>query len=511
MKKIQLVFTAIWFVLMMAGCSSPGPDNKDEQDGAYREPHRLQFHFSPPEQWMNDPNGMVYLDGEYHLFYQHYPDDNVWGPMHWGHAISKDLVHWENMPIALYPDTLGYIFSGSAVADMENTSGFGSEGETPLVAVFTYHDPKKEQAGSDKFQTQGIAYSLDKGRSWTKYEENPVLDNPGIRDYRDPKVFWYEEDQKWVMVLAVKDRVHLYSSPDLKEWKMESEFGTDLGAHGGVWECPDLFPLSDGNTTKWIMLVSINPGGPNGGSATQYFVGDFDGQTFTADHEDIRWLDYGPDNYAGVSWSNVTDRRLFIGWMSNWAYATVVPTYRWRSAMTISRELNLEQVNQQYYVISKPVQEFESIVNEYKNLDEVTIDNNYSLTRQLDFSSSTFKLQLEAEPKDFTIRLSNSLDEYLLIGFNAEKNQFFIDRNQSGKRSFNQQFPQKNEAPRLSADGPIDLVLLVDVGSVELFADGGQVVMSSLFFPNEVYNEISLEAENISMQNIRIGEVERIW
>jgi len=224
---------------------------------------RPQFHFTPQSGWMNDPNGMVYYEGEYHLFYQYYPDSTVWGPMHWGHAVSKDMIRWERLPIALYPDSLGYIFSGSAVIDWRNTSGLGTEQTPAMVALFTYHDPVGEQEGRIDFQTQGIAYSVDKGRTWTKYDRNPVLPNPGIRDFRDPKVSWNEESHQWVMTLAVKDHIEFYGSPDLKQWNKLSEFGKSIGAHGGVWECPDLFPLKDeqGNT-RWVLFVSINPGGP---------------------------------------------------------------------------------------------------------------------------------------------------------------------------------------------------------------------------------------------------------
>ena len=314
------------------------------------EQYRPAFHFTPKEKWMNDPNGMVYYQGEYHLFYQYYPDDNVWGPMHWGHAVSKDMIHWEHLPIALYPDKLGYIFSGSCVIDWNNTTGFGSKENPPMVAIFTYHDPEGEKNKTIDFQTQGIAYSLDKGRTWTKYEGNPVIPNPGIKDFRDPKVIWHQDTQKWVMSLAVKDHISFYSSKDLKSWKLESDFGEKAGAHGGVWECPDLFPLKDQNgNEKWVLLVSINPNGPQGGSATQYFVGDFDGKTFTPNHDKIKWIDYGADNYAGVTFSDIPaedGRRLFIGWMSNWQYAQVVPTYTWRSAMTIPRELTLKKIGQ---------------------------------------------------------------------------------------------------------------------------------------------------------------------
>ena len=243
-----------------------------KESNLYQESHRPQFHFSPPQMWMNDPNGMVFYDGEYHLFYQNNPDSTVWGPMHWGHAVSKDLVHWENLPIALYPDSLGFIFSGSAVVDWKNTTGLGETSQPPLVAIFTYHNPVQGKSDGVSFQSQAIAYSTDKGRSWQKYSGNPVLPNPGERDFRDPKVFWYETTSQWKMVLAVKDRIFIYSSPDLKVWHKESEFGDQSGAHEGVWECPDLFPLSINSKEKWVMLVSLNRGGPNGGSATQYFI-----------------------------------------------------------------------------------------------------------------------------------------------------------------------------------------------------------------------------------------------
>jgi fructan beta-fructosidase len=230
----------------------------------YQETHRPQFHFSPKEKWMNDPNGMVYYAGEYHLFYQYYPDSTVWGPMHWGHAISQDLLHWEHLPIALYPDSLGWIFSGSAVVDYQNTSGLGSKENPPLVAIYTYHYDQLEKQKRNDFQYQALAYSIDKGRTWQKYAQNPVLKNPGIRDFRDPKVFWHNETRKWVMILAAQDRVKLYNSPNLKDWAFLSDFGQASGAHGGVWECPDLFTLphpTEKGKHKWLMLVSINPGG----------------------------------------------------------------------------------------------------------------------------------------------------------------------------------------------------------------------------------------------------------
>src|SRR5687767_5106825 len=272
-------YLVIIIIFLFACCSEH--QNVFQNEPSQREPHRPLFHFTPPANWMNDPNGMVFYNNTYHLFYQYYPDSTVWGPMHWEHATSKDLVHWDHQPIALYPDTLGYIFSGSAVVDVNNTSGFGGDGKVPLVAIFTHHDPAGEKRGIDTYQVQSLAYSLDEGKTWTKYAGNPVMKNPGIRDFRDPKVIWHAATKKWIMTLATLDRITFYSSPDLKTWMKESEVGKDFGGHGGVWECPDLFPLDYQGEQVWVLLVSINLGGPNGGSATQYFTGRFDGKSFT--------------------------------------------------------------------------------------------------------------------------------------------------------------------------------------------------------------------------------------
>ncbi len=271
------------------------------------EKYRPQIHFTPRANWMNDPNGMVFYDGEYHLFFQYFPNSTYWGPMHWGHAVSKDLIHWTRLPIALYPDSLGWIFSGSAVMDVNNASGLGSIDKPAMIALFTYHNSLLERNGSKSFQYQGIAYSLDKGRSWIKYKKNPVISNPGIRDFRDPKITWNSKTNKWNVVLGAGDRVRIYSSTNLLDWNYESEFGVRNGSHGGVWECPNLFPLKVelSKEVKWVLLVSINPGGPNGGSATQYFIGDFDGHQFKPIDTLTRWIDYGKDNYAGVIWSGI--------------------------------------------------------------------------------------------------------------------------------------------------------------------------------------------------------------
>lgn len=294
----KILFTGFLAITLLAGCNSMNEMNLDTKTvkqnaesrsllsaSEYQEQYRPQVHFSPLNYWMNDPNGMVYYEGEYHLFYQYHPESTVWGPMHWGHAVSTDLVNWEELPIALYPDEFGTIFSGSAVIDWNNTSGLGTTDNPPMVAIFTYHDAEAEKTGAIDFQTQGLAYSLDKGRTWTKYANNPVMLNPGIRDFRDPKVSWNSKANKWIMVLAEGQQIGFYSSDNLLNWTFESYFGEGWGNHSGVWECPDLISLQvdDSGKRKDVLIVSIGSGGPNGGSATQYFVGEFDGNKYVLD------------------------------------------------------------------------------------------------------------------------------------------------------------------------------------------------------------------------------------
>ena len=500
----------VMYCLLLA-CSVSCAQQNGKEMPAYQEQHRPQVHFSPKEKWMNDPNGMIFYNNQYHLFYQYYPDSTVWGPMHWGHATSKDLIHWTHQPIALYPDSLGYIFSGSVVADLQNTSGFGKDGQVPLVAIFTHHNPKGERAKENTYQTQSIAYSLDEGKTWTKYAGNPVVQNPGIRDFRDPKVIWFEEGKKWVMTLATKDRVTFFSSKNLKEWVKESEFGETVGAHGGVWECPELFPMNYQNEKIWVLLVSINPGGPNKGSATQYFTGKFDGRNFTPFQTDTRWVDYGPDDYAGVTWSNTGDRKIFIGWMSNWQYATRVPTEKWRSAMTMPRDLGLEKSGEKYLITSRPVPESAVIDNKTTSLSNVTASD--ALNNRIGKLEGPLKLSLNSDKiEDFSVTLSNDAGEKVIIGYDKAAGNYFIDRTSSGKVSFQRGFAGRHTAPRLAAKEAMDMTLIIDDASVELFADGGLSVMTSIFFPNTPYNHLSLQAaDNFKISSLQYNKLKSIW
>lgn len=466
-------------IMSTSAQSQVQPDAKFTNENLYRP----LFHFTPAKGWMNDPNGMIYLNGQHHLFFQHYPDGTVWGPMHWGHATSSDLVQWKEQPIALYPDSIGMIFSGSAVLDKNNTSGLGRSGIAPLVAIYTQHNMPGEKAGRTDFQNQSIAYSLDEGKTWTKYAGNPVLKTPNLKDFRDPKVIWHEPTQKWIMNLAVADHVEFYSSPNLINWTKESEIGKNLFAHGGVWECPDLLSFNHFGKTIWVLLVSMNPVGPNGGSATQYIVGDFDGHEFKPYTTDIKWMDYGPDNYAGVTFSNLGDRKILIGWMSNWNYANVVPTEKWRSAMTVPRELSLVKQasnSNQFLLVSTPVKEL-------KNAFVQIVSKENVIPNRIDIK--------DIKATHFEIILSNTYNEKLIVGYHADKKQFYIDRTNAGVSNFNPGFAAVAVAPRLSFTMNMDLSILLDKTSIELFADGGRTVMTALFFPTFPYTKWEIKSK----------------
>jgi fructan beta-fructosidase len=480
----------------------------------YKELYRPQLHFSPLEKWTNDPNGLVYYQGVYHLFYQYYPGDIIWGPMHWGHATSRDLVHWKQQSIALYPDSLGYIFSGSAVVDSGNTSGFGQKGKPALVAIFTHHDPAGEKKGAMDYQNQSLAYSLDDGNTWTKYKGNPVLKNPGITDFRDPNVIWYRPGKKWVMSLATKDKISFYSSPDLKTWTKESDFGQDLGAHGGVWECPNLFPMQLDGTTYWVLLVSTNPGGPNGGSGTQYFIGQFDGKKFYPNGSTTRWVDYGPDDYAGITWNNTGKRRIFLGWMSNWIYANQVPTATWRNAMTLSRELKLVHANDEIYMSSMPVKELDKLEMEKPQaLKDIAVDSMTDISGKLHVSSAQYKLELHSDTlQDFFIIFSNSLGQQMVLGYNKTTNEWYVDRTLSGRTDFNKEFPKRSLSPRIGTGRELDLTLVMDASSLEVFADKGLTVMTSVCFPDSPLVRLHFGSrEPWKIQRLTYTPLRSIW
>ena len=455
----------------------------DTFDTGNREKFRPTYHFSPLYGWMNDPNGMVYKDGEYHLFYQHNPYGSKWGNMHWGHAISKDLINWEHRPDAITPDALGTIFSGSAVVDTDNTAGFGAGA---IVAIYTQN--------SDR-QVQSIAYSTDNGRSFTKYENNPVLTSDA-RDFRDPKVFWHKETQRWIMLLAVGQEMQIFSSSNLKDWAFESSFGEGQGAHGGVWECPDLFelPVDGTNEKKWVLLCNLNPGGPFGGSATQYFVGTFNGKEFVNESPSkTKWMDWGKDHYATVTWSDAPDnRRIAIAWMSNWQYANDVPTFQYRSPNSVPRDLSLFTVDGETYLQSAPSPELLKL-RDISKKRSFKVNGTRTIKDMIAGNEGAYEIELTIENQHADVigfRLYNDKGEEVDMQYDMKEKKFSMDHRKSGEVGFNENFPMLTWTTIESGKDELKLRLFVDKSSVEAFGDGGRFVMTNQVFPSEPYTHI---------------------
>jgi len=454
---------------------------------------RPHYHFTPPSNWMNDPNGMVYYHGEYHLFYQHHPESTLWGPMHWGHAVSRDLVNWNHLPVALYPDDKGMIFSGSAVVDKHSTSGFG---EDAMVAVFTHH--------KDDQQRQSLAYSTDNGRTWTKYPGNPVLFAPNdIPDFRDPKVFWYGDEGTghWIMCLAVRDQIMFYASRDLIHWMLSGVFGHGYGSTAGVWETPDLFelPLGD-NETRWVLTVGVQAGAPAGGSGTQYFIGTFDGKTFTSENpaETVLWADFGADYYAAQAWNDEPNgRRLMIAWMNNWKYALFIPSQGQRGAFGIVRELSLMHPANGIRLVHKPIPELQSLRGEHQHWQEQIIqpDTNILADVRGTFLEiiAEFKITDKAESFGFRVRMGEN--EHTDIRYSPEKKCLSVDRSHSGQIDFHDDFAGVHSADISPINGIIRLHIFVDSTSVEAFANDGAVVITDCIFPDESSQGLEIFAE----------------
>ncbi len=458
----------------------------DDFDTSNREKFRPVYHFSPQYGWMNDPNGMVYWDGEYHLYYQHNPYSSMWGNMHWGHAISKDLITWQHLPVAIAPDSLGTIFSGSAIVDKENVSGFG---KNAIIAFYT---------SAGECQSQSIAYSLDNGRTFTKYKNNPVI-TADIPDFRDPKVFYHEPTHNWIMVLAAGQEIQLYSSNNMREWNYESSFGHGYGNHQGVWECPDLIELPvDGNQNnrKWVLLLNINPGGLFGGSATQYFIGQFDGKVFTSEDspETVKWMDWGKDHYATITWSNAPDNRaIAIAWMSNWQYANNVPTQQYRSANSVPRDLSLFTSGKNVYLASNPSPEIASMRSETKEFTLFPINREYNIDSILENNEGSYEIEMDltiGKAEVIGFQLFNEDGENVDIYFHMPEKKIYMDRRQSGITSFSEHFPAVTWAP-LERNSTYKVRILVDKCSVEMFVNDGKISMTNLVFPSQPYNRMS--------------------
>lgn len=465
----------------------------DTFDSSNRETYRPVYHHTPVYGWMNDPNGMFYKDGVYHLYFQYNPYGSMWANMTWGHSTSTDLTHWTYEGTAIVPDAWGAIFSGSCVVDKDNTAGFGKG------AVVAFYTSAKSTPWGD-VQSQSMAYSLDNGKTFIKYEHNPILTSTE-RDFRDPKVFWYAPGKHWVMMLAVGQEMQIYSSGNLKEWKKESSFGAMQGAHGGVWECPDLVEVAveGSKEKKWVLICNLNPGGPFGGSAAQYFVGSFDGKKFVNESPtQTKWLDWGKDNYATVTWSNApAGRCIALGWMSNWQYANNVPTTQYRSANTLARDLTLYRAGGELYLKSKPSPEIKKARAEEKKISTFEVKGNYEVASLLADNKGAYEIEMTIENKgtskiDFS--LMNENGEKVAMYYDVVRKQFVMDRSASGIVGFSRDFPAVTVAPVRNTD-QIHLRLFIDRSSVEAFGEEGEYVMTNLVFPAEPYNRMVFSSD----------------
>ena len=457
-----------------------------QTNSSYKEQYRPRFHFSPAINWCNDPNGLVYNNGTYHLFYQHNPFGNVWGHMTWAHAVSKDLIHWKHLPVAIPEENGIMIFSGTCVVDKNNTSGFGKNGKVPMVAVYTGHIENVNQS-------QHIAYSLDNGITWTKYNRNPVLDL-GKKDFRDPKIFWYEPKKFWVMALMfpVEHFVQFYSSKNLKEWDHLSDFGP-AGDTSGVWECPDLTQMPiEGmpGKKKWVLQTSQN-------GSMQYFVGEFDGTTFTNENpvNKIVRPDYGPDYYAAIAYNQLPAAHLptAIGWLNNWNYANDIPTTPWKGAMSLPRNMSVQKINHEWVLMQKPVAALQSLRTKAWELKNETINE----TKLLPVKSQQFEMEIMIEPSALStsgVRIAKSGNSFFEIGYDAAKQLLYLDRSKSGARSFNKNFENLSrfETTLALLNRQLQLHIFFDHSIVEVFANNGEAVLTAQIFPDESDNGIEL-------------------
>ncbi len=495
-KDVTVKLTGIKSSDAVFGAIRTSDETGNERDETYRP----LVHFSPGFGWTNDPNGMVYVNGEWHLSLQYNPYGTSHGNMHWGLAVSKDLIHWTDKPFIIAPDELGSIFSGSAVVDHDNTSGFGKDA---VVAIYT-------SAGQG--QRQSIAWSNDGGYTFTKFPGNPVLADPAQRDFRDPKV--NRIGDQWVMALACGQVIRFYGSKDLKEWYFLSDFGTGYGSHDGVWECPDLMKFNYGGQEKWVLFVSINPGGPNGGSITQYFIGQFDGKRFKADNLPYPlWVDEGVDDYAGVTFADAPDgRRVFMGWMSNWVYTGSTPTNAFRNSMTLPRDLSLKSNGRHTILASVPSPEVYAARKSSRAVEGISAATSFDIAEIFPSNKGAWEIDFTVVPDAsgaFSFRLANNKGEEAVWKFDLKNKKLSLDRSKSGLTDFHQSFAAKPVVVNLNPRREYKCQLFVDKLSTELFINDGDMVFTNCVFPTEVYNRFGIQADGckISVKDVTVYEL----
>lgn len=503
-------------------------DNFDTTNTDY---YRPVYHHTPLYGWMNDANGLVYKDGEYHLYFQYNPYGSKWGNLHWGHSVSHDLIHWEHLDPAIARDTLGHIFSGSSVVDKNNSAGYGKDA---MIAFYT-------SASDEHGQIQCMAYSTDNGRTYTKYEKNPILTPfDGLKDFRDPKVFWYEPAQKWYMIVSADKNMRFYSSTDMKNWEYLSLFGEGYGVQPNQFECPDFIRLpvnGDKNNMKWVMIVNINPGCPFGGSATEYFVGEFDGKEFKCDNDKsvTKWLDFGKDHYATVCFSNTGDRTIAMPWMSNWQYANVIPIRQYRGANALPRELSLYTKDGEIYMAANAVKETEDLRKGTEVINDFALSDEYIVSPLATGIEGACELEMDITPgkaQATGFQLLNDKGEKVDIYLDMKSGRIVMDRNQSGLTAFGEKSElhfketddhRKTESVNYVNDfalgtwAPLSLCegktyhldIFVDKCSIEIFIDNGRIAMTNLVFPTQPYNTLCFYSEGgeAKVKNLKVHQL----
>ncbi len=479
--------------------------NVAQEQSLFKETYRPQYHFSPAKNWTNDPNGLVYYGGVYHLFFQHNPFGNEWGHMSWGHATSKDLMHWKELPVAIAEENGVAIFSGSAVVDKNNSTGFSTQpDQQSLVAIYTAH--------TEKLQTQALAFSNDKGLTWKKYKGNPVLDLHK-KDFRDPNVFWYEAGKKWVMAVSqpIEHQILFYSSNNLKEWKLLSNFGP-AGDLSGVWECPDLMQVpieGEPGKTKWVLFTSQN-------STMQYFVGEFDGTKFIEDKPQtkIHKQDYGTDYYAAVTYHNSPDKQpISIGWVNNWEYANTIPTKPWKSAMSLPRKLSVKKRGDDWVLIQHPLSTLEELRLKKEAISNNSVSKEYDLFQKGNCFEMSFDM-IPAKNAVGGIKIAVGNGHYFEIGYDAAREKLFIDRSNTN-HSFNSKYASINrkEADLKMYTGMIRLHIYFDESIVEIYTADGTVVFTSQVFPDKSENGMQFysNGSEIRYENVRYWKMKSTW
>jgi fructan beta-fructosidase len=495
MKQLSVI---ILILLLNQGCSLKEPSGTKEK-------YQPAIHFSPGKVWTSDAIGLVSEGSDYHLFYQFLSDSSDFGKLEWGHARSKDLIDWQHEMKITLPDNLSEVLLSTTVVDVRNTSGLGKDGKAPWVALALLHKNEDHFAGVIDFNNLALVFSLDNGQTWSKHNSKSNFTISDLQECKFPRLIWHDESRKWIMVGSRNDRVSFYSSTDLINWAFESDFGAGQGSHIGSWEYVDFFRLrvNGENETKWILGVSVDQGALNGGSGIQYFPGNFDGHEFEFIGEKPKWVDYGKDNYAGITCQDsASGRTLFVGWMNNWQYANLIPATGWRGILTFPRELSLVKKHNEYLLNAQPARELQTIPQDKKELQETEIEglvelhHDFETPIELKLNFNTSNMTQFGFAEKFGIELSNATGEKMIIGYNNLEKYFFIDRLNAGNFIESPDFNWVNYAPYMENESLMDWHLIIDGSSVELFAKNGLIVMTERIFPTEAFNSIKLFADH---------------